>query len=45
MKNTDYMTYPEGYDAVAETFDFIPEEERREFLFNLIMMLLTEAGE
>lgn len=45
MKSENYLSYPEGFNAVAETFDFLPEEERKEFLMYLMMILLTEMGE
>lgn len=32
----DYTKYPEGFDAIVDMLDFIPEERRRATMLSLI---------
>ncbi len=35
-KPIDYTKYPEGFDAIVDMLDFIPEERRRATMLSLI---------
>ena len=35
-KVVDYTKYPEGFDAIVDMLDFIPEERRRATMLSLI---------
>lgn len=45
MEAIDYTTYPEGFEALAETFDFIDEKDRVAFLMELEFVLISEITE
>lgn len=41
----DYSTYPEGFSKIAQSFSFLPEAEREDFLAGFIFTLMTESME
>lgn len=42
MPEYDITTYPEGYKKAMETaLDFLPEEQREEFMFGLMCFIIS----